>query len=43
MYIVAMFDCNNQRLLAISLSDDTRKAVRDRMIDGGSPLEYIEF
>ena len=43
MYIVAMFDCNNQRLLAISLSDETRKAVRDRMIDGGSPLEYIEF
>ncbi len=43
MYMVAMFDINNQRLLANSLSEDTKKAVRERMIDGGQPIEYIVF
>ena len=38
MYIVAMFDSGNQRKLAEKLSDETRKAVRDRMIDGGTPV-----
>jgi len=43
MYMVAMFDNNNQCKLALLLSEDTRKAVRDRMIDGGQPIEYIMF
>jgi len=43
MYIVAMFDSNNQRILAGKLSDETRQAVRARMIDGEQPLEYIVF
>ena len=43
MYIVAMFDYPNQRKLANLLSDETRKEIRDRMIDGGNPLEYIPF
>ena len=43
MYMVAMFDINNQEKLAEKLSPDTRKAVRDRMIEGGSPEQYIKF
>jgi hypothetical protein len=43
MYMVAMFDINNQALLAVKLSPETRKAVRERMIDGGNPPEYIIF
>jgi hypothetical protein len=34
---------NNQRKLAENLSPETKTAVRERMIDGGSPLEYIVF
>lgn len=43
MYMVAMFDINNQKLLARMLSMETRQSVRDRMIDGGNPPEYIVF
>ena len=43
MYIVAMFDINNQEKLANKLSDGCRKAVRERMIDGGSPSGFIVF
>lgn len=43
MYMIAMFDIDNQSQLASKLSYDTRQAIRDRMVDGGSPLEYIVF
>lgn len=43
MYMVAMFDDSNQRKLADKLSPETRLAVRERMIDGGNPIEYIHF
>jgi len=43
MYIVAMFDVDNQTLLANRLTNETRKAIRDRMIDGGSPEYLIAF
>lgn len=43
MYIVAMFDLNNQFKLASKLTDKTRKSVRDRIIAGGQPVEYIVF
>lgn len=43
MYIVAMFDQNNQRLLANKLSSETSLAVRDRMISGGQPEYLIPF
>ena len=43
MYMVAMFDIHNQRKLAGKLSDETRKAVRDRMIAGGTLEEYVTF
>jgi hypothetical protein len=35
MYMVAMFDCHNQQILADKLSDATRKEVHIRMVDGG--------
>jgi hypothetical protein len=43
MYIVGMFDINNQRLLANKLSEEAKLAIRERMVDGGSPPEYIVF
>lgn len=43
MYIVAMFDIENQQLLADKLSMETRWAVSERMIDGGTPPEFIVF
>ena len=43
MYMVAMFDLDNQRLLAEKLSLLTSKAVRDRMVDGGQPEHLIFF
>ena len=41
MYIIAMFDMLNQTKLADMLSNETRTAVRDRMIDGEN--DYIVF
>lgn len=43
MFIVAMFDGNNQQKLAELLSDEAKKAIRERMIDGGNRPEYIPF
>lgn len=37
MYIVAMFDPNNQRILSDGLSQEAKKAVADRLRDGGAP------
>lgn len=35
MYMVAMFDLSNQARLATIVSEDARRAVRDRIEDGG--------
>lgn len=43
MYMVAMFDMNNQVKLAEKLSVKTRKSIRERMIDGGTENFYIVF
>ncbi len=43
MYIVAMFDVHNQIRLAFALNKETKLAIRERMIDGGMPEEYIYF
>lgn len=43
MYIVAMFDSTNQSILSSKLSVETRKAVADRIKDGGSPDNYNVF
>lgn len=40
MYMFAMLDINNQRIVADKLSPETKKAVRERMVDGGNP-EYL--
>ena len=43
MYMVAMFDSDNQRKLAEKLSQETRKSVRERMIDGENEEQNIVF
>jgi hypothetical protein len=43
MYMVAMFDSGNQGLLASKLSEASRLAIRERMIDGGNPSYLIPF
>ena len=41
MYIVAMFDMSNQRKLFKKLSEETKQAIRERMIDGEANFEYL--
>ena len=43
MYMVAMFDINNQNILAHKLSPETRTAVYERMVSAGQPDEYNVF
>jgi len=43
MYIVAMFDMNNQGALAALLSEEARRAVCDRMVAGGQPNFFNPF
>jgi len=43
MTMVAMFDSENQVKLANTLSDEAKMAIRDRMIAGGTPPQYITF
>jgi len=43
MYIVAMFDDQNQMKLALKLSNEARKAVRERMLDGRNTELGIVF
>lgn len=43
MFIVAMFDRENQSLLAGRLSPAARRSIRERMIDGGIPRFLIPF
>jgi hypothetical protein len=43
MYMVAMFDIENQALLAQKLSLEARLAIRERMVEGGTPDYYIVF
>ena len=43
MFIVAMFDGDNQALLANKLSQEARYAIRERWIDGGGHASLIPF
>lgn len=43
MYMVAMFDSGNQRLLAMTLSSDACDAIRERLIAGEMPETLIYF
>ena len=38
MMMVAMFDLHNQRKLTLVLTNETRQAIQDRLLDGGSDL-----
>jgi len=41
MYMLAMFDQNNQRMVISKLSGETKNEVRARMIDGGNDYYYL--
>jgi hypothetical protein len=43
MYILAMFDIENQRKVGEKLSEQTKKEARDRMIEGGMPDYMLPF
>lgn len=43
MYMVAMFDNNNQKKLSDLLSDETKEEVRKRLIDGGLEPTFNHF
>ena len=43
MYMVAMFDQENQSKLGHKLSPEARQAISDRLKDGGTPDFYNEF
>lgn len=43
MYIIAMFDMSNQRLLSNVLSDEAREAIHNRLVAGGSTPDYVVF
>lgn len=43
MYMVAMFDQGNMRKLSKVLTPETRKEIRDRMLDGGYDECLIPF
>lgn len=43
MYMVAMFDNNNQGKLRRLISDETRQAICDRIRSGGMPEQFNMF
>lgn len=43
MYMVAMFDMDNQRKLASLLSKEAKQEIRERLVAGGSPEYLIIF
>jgi len=43
MFIISMFDFDNQTKLASMLSESTKKAISERMIAGGNTPEYNPF
>jgi hypothetical protein len=43
MFMVAMFDSENQRKLAHKLSPEAKEAISERIKDGGMPDFYNEF
>lgn len=43
MYMVAMFDDDNQKKLASTLGKKAKEAIADRMAEGGTPSEYNYF
>jgi len=43
MYIVWMFDTGNQKLLSVSLSEEARTAISERLASGGLPNNLNNF
>jgi hypothetical protein len=43
MYMVSMFDMHNQRKLSSYLSEESKKAVKERLLNGGMEPQYIVF
>lgn len=43
MYMIAMFDSANQTKLARSLSTEAKRAISDRLVDGGTPDYFNHF
>lgn len=43
MYIVAMFDIQNQRKLASAISEEANQAIGDRIKDGGGEDIFNPF
>lgn len=43
MFIFAMFSIDNQRLIGMLLKEETRQAIRERLIDGGQPDWAMPF
>jgi len=43
MFMVAMFDGDNQRKLSTILSEESKKEIRERLIDGGMEPMFIYF
>ena len=43
MYILAMFDHINQRKVISKLSNETKEAIRIRLIDGGNDKSYLRM
>ena len=43
MYMLAMFDHINQKKVIEKLSEEARKAVKERMIDGGNDENYLSL
>lgn len=43
MFIFAMFDHNNQRAISKMVTEETRQAIKERLIDGGMPESFMPF
>ena len=43
MYILSMYDIFNQKKVISKLSNETKKAIRIRMIDGGNDESYLQM
>lgn len=41
MYMFAMFDMDNQAAVVLKLSEPTKKALRERLVDGGNDRFYL--
>lgn len=43
MYMLAMMDPFNQKMLGLKVKPETKEALRERLISGGQPEEFMPF